>query len=234
LSKLAVQEDWHAFRGQVRFALSSAIVFMLACSGGLFALAGCGINLLYGRGQFESEAVLKTLYCLWGYAGSLLPSAGVLFLAPAFYARKKYGIPALSSVLSVVLNLILNALFVFGFGWGAFSIALATSISAWFNCFFLGASLAKEVPMLFSRDLWILLGKTLISVGLACIAAIFSGSGEVLAILQGKDVLFSKQLLKQLTGFILPTSAFCVTFIASAYAMRIGPLFSFIRWKRSI
>ena len=68
----------------------------------------------------------------------------VLVLAPGFYARGRFAITTAASIISMVLNVALNSLFVFYFEWGAVSIALATSISAWVNMMLLAIPLVRE------------------------------------------------------------------------------------------
>jgi len=129
----------------LRFALRRSFSLIFPCSLGIFVLGIAGINLLYGHGDFSSEATYQTVLCLWGYGLGLLPSSFVLLLAPAFYADKQFRTPMIGSVLSVLLNTLVTTLFVFGLGLGAFSIAIATSCAAWFNFFYLAHHLSKKV-----------------------------------------------------------------------------------------
>lgn len=99
------------------------------------------IALLYQRGDFGDEAALQTLWCLWGYAVGLLPSVWVMVLAPGFYALKDYRTPSLFATVGVGMNIGLNAIMVYGLGWGPASVALATSLAAWVNAGLLGVTL---------------------------------------------------------------------------------------------
>jgi len=114
-------------------ALKHSSALMLVCTFGILALGMPSINLLYGHGDFTPSAVQQTCYCLWAYGLGLLPSVFVLLLAAKCYAEKNYKTPTTASLLSVILNIALNALFVFVFNWGAISIAIATSLSALLN-----------------------------------------------------------------------------------------------------
>jgi putative peptidoglycan lipid II flippase len=133
LPSLARTEDPTARRELLLSALKSSAALMLVCSFGIFALGLSSINLLYGHGDFTPSAVQQTCHCLWAYGLGLLPSVFVLLLAAKFYAEKDYKTPTTASLLSVLLNIALNALFVFVFRWGAISIAIATSLSAFLN-----------------------------------------------------------------------------------------------------
>lgn len=129
----------------LRFSFRRSFSLIFPCSLGIFALGLAGINLLYGHGDFSPQATYETTFCLWGYGMGLLPSVFVLLLAPAFYARKEFRIPMIGSLVAVVLNVAMNAFLVFVLHGGAFSIAVATSLAAWFNYFFLNHHFSKQI-----------------------------------------------------------------------------------------
>lgn len=143
LTRALHQGDSERYRSLLGGAFRSSTALMLPCVFGIFALGIPGLNLLYGHGHFLQADVWETFYCLSGYAFGLLPSVWVLLLASGFYAQKNYEAPTKASLCSVGLNIGLNAFFVFGLGWGAVSIALATSISAWCNALYLLFVLGK-------------------------------------------------------------------------------------------
>ncbi|MBS0621216.1 MAG: hypothetical protein JSS61_07160, partial [Verrucomicrobia bacterium] len=136
----------------VHFAFRKSFSLIFPCTLGLFVLGLAGINLLYGHGDFHEMATLETTICLWGYGIGLLPAVFVLLLAPAFYAEKDYQVPMRGSLLAVAVNVLLSSGFVFSLGWGAFSIAVATSIAGWVNFFYLSYHFrAKMEKGLFER-----------------------------------------------------------------------------------
>lgn len=130
----AMQENaWERYRELLGSALRQAAVLMIPCVFGLFVLGVSGLNLLYGRGAFTSYALQKTLFCLWAYGLGLVPAVFVLLLATGSYAKKNYNTPMFASLISVGVHCVLNMVLIFGLHWGAFSIAIATSISSWLN-----------------------------------------------------------------------------------------------------
>ncbi len=134
----AVQEGAHErFQSLLQSAMRSACALMIPCTFGLLALGGAGINLLYGHGDFTLADGHKTQGCLQGYSLCLLPSVFVLLIVQGFNAKKSYGVTVRATLYSVLANVFLNALFVFGFKGGAASIAWATGISSWVNCLIL-------------------------------------------------------------------------------------------------
>lgn len=127
----------------MRDGVKNMLIFMGAATVSLFLFGGWAVEILYHHGQFHESSVVATKWCLWAYSLGLIPAGLVLVLAPSFYVQKSYKTPALISVATVSVNVALNSLFVYGFGWGAFSVALATSASAYVNLILL-VSVRKE------------------------------------------------------------------------------------------
>lgn len=107
--------------------------FMIPMTAALLILGDRCIDLIYSRGDFNEISTISTTYCLWGYAWGLVPMALILMTAPVFYAFHDYRTPTLASVVSMSLNMGLNALFIWKMGYGPASVAYATAISAWIN-----------------------------------------------------------------------------------------------------
>jgi len=137
LSRAAQASDPEQFHVLVNFAIRRGFSLIFPCVIGILVFGASGVNLIFGRGDFNDIATVNTTICLWAYAAGLLPHAFVLILAPVLYARKDHRTPTVLSVCSVILNVVLNAWMVFVLTWGAFSIAVATSLCACFNCWLL-------------------------------------------------------------------------------------------------
>lgn len=133
------------FHHLLNSTLKNCILLMLPITAGMFLFGRFGIQLIYGHGDFDSTAVTATTYCLWGYALGLIPMALVLIYAPGFYAQKNYRIPMQASIGSMVFNIAFNSWFVFGLKWGPASVAIATSLSAWLNYFWLAYAMKKQM-----------------------------------------------------------------------------------------
>lgn len=145
----AVKSGQHAqYQQFLEAALKACVVFMLPITAFLFVSGESCVRLLFGHGDFSDWSVLETTHALWGYSLGLLPMTLTLALAPAFYAEHNYRTPSLAAAGSMLLNIGLNTFMVAGMGWGATSVAVATSISAWFNCVWLAAALRKRTEVL--------------------------------------------------------------------------------------
>lgn len=127
------------------FSIRYCIEVMLLAFFGVLVLGPSLVVLLYGRGGFDDVAAYHTTLCLWSYVLGLLPMALIFLLGAAFYAKGRFLVPMRAAMISVFLNILLNAVMVFFLKMGAESIALATSCSAWINCYLLIKSLEENV-----------------------------------------------------------------------------------------
>lgn len=184
LPPLSRSQDPEHRKGLLEAALKHSAALMIVCTFGIAALGKPGVNLLFGHGHFTLADVDETTACLWAYGLGLIPSAFVLLLAARFYAEKNYRAPTIASLLSVAANVIFNALFVFGFGWGAISIAIATSLSAFLNA----ALLAKGI---FTAPLW----RFFIKMGLVCALP------AAIALVMQTALIPSRHILTQMLHF---------------------------------
>ncbi len=141
----------------LQFAIQRSLLLMLPTTVYLYLLGENCVQLIFERGSFTHASTLATTQCLWAYAFGLIPMAMILLLAPALYAFGDYRSASRGSVMSMGMNALLNALMVFVLGYGAFSVALATTFSAWWQCLYLYRRLQNHVPFRFPPILQILL-----------------------------------------------------------------------------
>lgn len=134
-------EKFHSF---LFTALKRSAFLMIPITIAIFFLGDWGVKLAFGYGDFGLSSLEGTVACLFGYSIGLLPQTWVLILAPAFFARGDYKTPAIASVGAVLANTLFNAIAIFGFGWGAESVAYATSLASVVNCLILTYRLRKE------------------------------------------------------------------------------------------
>jgi putative peptidoglycan lipid II flippase len=133
LSRLIKAQELQQAQELFFFGYKRIFLLVVPCTFALVALGLVSVNLLFGRGHFSSFAVMQTTLCLWAYGISLLPSTLIVYQSSLFYAFGDFKTPTIASLVSVAANILLNALFVFYFHWGAISIALSTSFSSCLN-----------------------------------------------------------------------------------------------------
>ncbi len=224
LSRARKAQRWEEYHHFLHDALYRTWMFMLPLTAALFVMGDLSVNLLYGRGDFSPPSVVQTTYCLWAYGIGLIPSAFVLILAPASYSQNNYKLPALASLVTMLLNLILNTVFIMYLGWGAISVAVATSVSAWVNFFLLGWKLAKNGTCVYSWKLF----KQSIPVTLASVGA-FWGTHQIRIWGQNpffSHTLFTSSIYEQLFTLSLQTLIFGMLLFGIFYICHIIYRFS--------
>jgi putative peptidoglycan lipid II flippase len=243
ISRAIENQNREQFRHFLNFALKKTLALMIPISAGILALGFCSINLVYGHGEFTSSAITETTLCLWAYGAGLFPMTAVLIFAAAFYAQKNYRIPSLLSLLTVGLNVALNSLFVFVFGMGALSIAVATTLTACLNCFLLGAFLRKKGELNLD-GLATTLFKVVLCAAFAACAAILLGHALFqdntwstwTTFLGGELAPFTRSLSSQLLIFATLSISFTVVLLLTAYFFRVHELLDLLpkRTKASL
>jgi putative peptidoglycan lipid II flippase len=237
LSRAIKANDLSKFHLFLNFALCRSIAWMLPITVALFIMGDTCVTLIYGRGDFTQASIIGTTTCLWGYSFGLIPMTLVLILAPAFYAQDNYRTPSNAAVASMVLNIVLNALMIFFLGFGAASVAFATSISAWFNFAWLALALAKNFGSVLSYSTKISLGKVL-AVSIAAAAAVvlsdvFFGDGNAaLAMAKGQHPFFPDQIVPQMTLFLREALSFAAGFTIAVWFVKGYDLFDWIPQRR--
>jgi len=146
LSRAIKSDNYESFIHYLLYGLLTTLGLMIPMTGLIFCMGDTIVNLIYGRGGFTDLAIQQTSICLWAYAIGLIPSAMILILAPAYYAKSNYLLPVTTSFINMLTNLSLNSIFIFFFKWGAFSVAIATSLSSWLNLYLLYSNVNSRRP----------------------------------------------------------------------------------------
>lgn len=215
LSRAIKNQDIPLYKQFLEFALRRSVAFMLPITAGIFLLGTAAIRLIYGRGDFSTSSVLGTTQCLWGYGFGLIPMTLVLIMSPAFYALKDYRTPTIASLAAMGANITLNTLLVAGIGWGAASIAWATSVSAWLNVAILGWYLWQRSGSYLTKGFWMGLGKVSLATA--------SGAASVL-LFQGYASQISEGFVSQLVHFTSGSITFMLPFVLVAWGTRCEEL----------
>jgi len=130
-----VRKDAAAVCQTIEKSLVHVFAINLPAAAGLAFLSSPIISLIFEYGRFTSSDTHATASALICYSVGLAAYSAVKVMVPAFYALENTRIPVVSSVLSVLINIVLNIIMVRHFGyWG---LALGTSITAFLNAGFL-------------------------------------------------------------------------------------------------
>lgn len=221
----------------LHFSLSRSFSLMMPCTIGILVLGAAGVNLVYGRGDFDLSATANTVTCLWGYGVGLVPAVFVLLLAPAFYAQKDYRTPLRGSLLAVGLNLALNTVLIFGLGLGSASVAMATSFAAFFNCQYLASRLSKKIGPLFDKATLQSFAKTafcsVIAGGMTLLLGHYILGDASLSLFMGDSLVsFPRAAMDQILQFFALAGFFLLTFLSYAWMLNIEEVLQLIGLAR--
>lgn len=126
-AEYASRQNYDAFRANLKKALNTVIVFMVPISLISMLFAPQIIEILFGRGQFDSIAIQQTSTSMRFYSIGLLFLSIHAILVRAFYAIQSVNVVMRNSCIAVIINVVLN--FVLSKFIGLGGIALATSIA---------------------------------------------------------------------------------------------------------
>ena len=124
-----------------------AVCFLaLPATAGLLALSTPIVEVLFGHGEFGAEGVTRTAGALSILSLGLIPAGAVGLVSRTYYALGDFRTPVRVSIGALLLNLVLNILFLVGFGMDVHGLALATVLAGWVNLAWLLPGLLRRLP----------------------------------------------------------------------------------------
>lgn len=227
LSRTVKKGDWAHFNVLFEYVINKTCLFLLPCTFAIFSLGAVSVGLIYTHGHFAQEAAVSTTLCLWAYGLGLVPAGIAMILAAAFYAQKDFRTSTIATVISVLINIVLNAVCVFLLNLGAVSIALATSAASLWNAGFLFKRLVTSQKCQFSSEFKLEMLKILISSLIAgCLTMLWghfiTGEPSLQMVLNIGNPNFANGFWVQLWQFISGLVVFVLFFCLGIYAMRLS------------
>jgi putative peptidoglycan lipid II flippase len=214
VSRTAALGDMTGFRSALAHAVRLVMLLTIPAAVGLIILAQPIISVIYEHGRFTAEATRQTAAALQFYAIGLAAYSAVKVLAPAFYALDKRYLPMMVSILSILINFVLNWFFMFKLGLGHRGLALAVSLVAIINFLLLYIMMQKHAGSLDTGALVGLLAK--LAVPLALLAGICWLSLEVM-FYPGAHLPEWQRIF----GVLLVISVAAAVFFGSAFLFRV-------------
>ncbi len=150
------------FNGTLRWAIRLSLVVALPATFGLFLLAQPILATLFEYGAFRADDTMMAAYSLMAYSLGLPAFVLTKILANGFYARQDTKTPVRIGIQAMILNMLMNLVFVVtmvrsGFIAPHVGLALATTASAYFNAsrlaFKLHSDSILETAGTYSREL---------------------------------------------------------------------------------
>lgn len=136
------------FNKTLQWALQLALLIAIPATVGLFLLAQPILSTLFQYGAFQINDSMMASYSLMAYTLGLPAFIMIKILASGFYARQDTKTPVRIGIQAMLLNMVLNVIFVVAMLKSDFlaphvGLALATSASAYFNAAMLALRLKK-------------------------------------------------------------------------------------------
>jgi putative peptidoglycan lipid II flippase len=141
--QLRAGQDEAAMANQNR-AIEFGLLFSLPSMAALWILAEPMIRVLFEHGKFGPDDTMRTAGALVAYSVGLPAFMLVKALTPGFFAREDTRTPLYTAIVSIAVNIALNAVFVLATPLAQFGIALSSSISGWLNVALLAIVLRRR------------------------------------------------------------------------------------------
>ncbi|WP_322555679.1 murein biosynthesis integral membrane protein MurJ [Sporosarcina beigongshangi] len=197
LSKMAAEKSIEEVKRSMREVLSSVILLVVPASIGIMIVAKPIIQLLFGRGQFDEQAILLTAEALFFYSIGMIGYGIREILLRTFYSLQDMISPMVNAAIAVALNIVLNI--ILSAYMGLNGLALATSISALISVALLWISLRRKIGSLGLKSMAITFLKVLMASGVM---------GVVIVILNGYVWLQMNELLKMMVIGLVGSSLY--------------------------
>ena len=151
ISKMAAEENISGLKRSVSEAINLINLLVIPATVGAMLFAEPIVNLLFGRGAFDLEALTMTSSAFFFYSIGMLGFGLRQIMSRAFYSLQDTKTPVINSSIAVVINIILNLILSRFLGIGG--LALATSISALICTSLLFISFRKKMGAFGLKDI---------------------------------------------------------------------------------
>lgn len=151
-------------------AIKFGLFLSVPCAIGIMVLSHPIIYLIYEHGAFNSDDTIKTANALCAFCIGLPAFILSKIFTPIFYANLDTKTPMNITILSLVINTILNIILIEFLG--TIGVALGSSIAAWINLWLLASSTKKRGFFRISTDSKMFVFKLFLS-SLALIVVVF-------------------------------------------------------------
>lgn len=170
ITRHAVDKNFNSFNKVLYKTIIMVILLLIPITIQLMSFSVPIVNLLFGRGAFDSEATVMTSNAVFYYTIGMLGYGLREVLSRAFYALQDTKTPMINAVIALVLNIFLNIILSRYLGIGG--LALATSISAYISTGLLLFSLYKKVGIALNNVLRVIMKSLIASTLMALITGI--------------------------------------------------------------
>lgn len=161
ISKMAANDNIKGLKSAINESMNSISILIMPITVGAMIFAEPIIKLLFGRGAFDSNAIILTTSALLFYSIGMIGFGLRDILSRAFYSQQDTKTPMINSSIAVVMNIVLNIVLSRYLGIGG--LALATSISALFSTGLLLLNLRRKIGPLGLKKTVITFSKVIVA-----------------------------------------------------------------------
>ncbi|GKU77022.1 murein biosynthesis integral membrane protein MurJ [Paenibacillus sp. L3-i20] len=166
MSKMVAEKNKDGIKKSLSDAIGAINLLVIPISIGIMVFSEPIVRLLFGRGAFDSQAIILTSNVIFYYSIGMTATGIREVLSRTFYSMQDTKTPTINAAIALVMNIVLNI--ILSRFMGISGLALATSISAIFCVVLLFISLRKKIEI-FS------IGKVCISLLKILAASLFMG-----------------------------------------------------------
>ncbi|QNO13408.1 murein biosynthesis integral membrane protein MurJ [Alkalicella caledoniensis] len=143
IAKMAAENNIKGLKNSLAEAIGGVNLLVIPATIGALFFAEPIVNLLFGRGAFDENAISMTSSALFFYSFGMIGFGLREILSRAFYSLQDTKTPMINASIAMILNIVLNIVLSQFLGIGG--LALATSVSAIFCTLLLFISLRKRI-----------------------------------------------------------------------------------------
>ena len=217
LARLVAAGNMEEYRRSFSYALRLMFLLTVPASVGLMVLAEPICRLIFEGGQANPLDTQQTAGALFYYAFGLCGFSAVKIATDGFYTFNDTRTPAIVSLCTVGLNILLNYLFIYRLGFDHRSLALSTSCTITLNFLALLFLLRGRVGGLGLSGIWSLLIKL-------ALASAVMGCACWWSYTQIEGWLGAVSLTARLIGVFVPIGLGVAILVVGAKLMRIREL----------
>ena len=217
-STQALEDNYNNLKTTLSFGLRATFFVMLPASVGFIVLAHPIIQAIFRGGKFDAYSTVQTANALFFYSIGLFAYGATKILQSCFFALKDTATPAKVSSIALIVNIILNFLFMYPLKLAG--LALATSISGINTFLILFFLLRKKIHGFSIKVIIISFTRILLAslaMGLVCYAV-------------SKNILFDGGYLARFFNLSLSIASGLISYAIFCFILRVREIQELWHW----
>lgn len=143
ITKMVANHNIAGLKKTLREVLIGVVIILIPTTIGAMIFSEQIVTMLYGRGAFDSQAIIITSSAMFFYSFGMIGFGLFEVLSRIFYSMQDTKTPMILAAIGLILNIVLNIILSRYLGIGG--LALATSIAAIFTTGLMFISLHKKI-----------------------------------------------------------------------------------------